>query len=96
MPVALAALYGAVIGSFLNVVAYRLPRSESLDLARIALPQLRHANQALRQHPGARLAAAARSLPQVPGGESRPVTRWSKRSRPALAVAVMLVEALRA
>src|SRR5437764_450849 len=30
MPVALAALFGAVFGSFFNVVAYRLPRSESL------------------------------------------------------------------
>jgi leader peptidase (prepilin peptidase)/N-methyltransferase len=30
MPVAMAALFGAVIGSFLNVVAYRLPRHESL------------------------------------------------------------------
>jgi leader peptidase (prepilin peptidase) / N-methyltransferase len=30
MPVAIAALFGAVVGSFLNVVAYRLPRRESL------------------------------------------------------------------
>ena len=30
MPVALATVLGAAIGSFLNVVAYRLPRSESL------------------------------------------------------------------
>ena len=30
MPVALAAIFGAVAGSFLNVVAYRLPRKESL------------------------------------------------------------------
>jgi leader peptidase (prepilin peptidase)/N-methyltransferase len=30
MPVAVAAVFGAVIGSFLNVVAYRLPRRESL------------------------------------------------------------------
>ena len=30
MPVALTALIGAVVGSFLNVVAYRLPRRESL------------------------------------------------------------------
>ncbi len=30
MPVALAAVFGAVIGSFLNVVAYRLPRRQSL------------------------------------------------------------------
>jgi leader peptidase (prepilin peptidase)/N-methyltransferase len=30
MPVALAAIFGAIAGSFLNVVAYRLPREESL------------------------------------------------------------------
>jgi leader peptidase (prepilin peptidase)/N-methyltransferase len=30
MPAALAAMFGAVVGSFLNVVAYRLPRRESL------------------------------------------------------------------
>lgn len=30
MPAAVAAVFGAVIGSFLNVVAYRLPRGESL------------------------------------------------------------------
>ena len=30
MPIALTAIFGAVIGSFLNVVAYRLPRSKSL------------------------------------------------------------------
>jgi leader peptidase (prepilin peptidase)/N-methyltransferase len=30
MPIALTAIFGAVIGSFLNVVAYRLPRRESL------------------------------------------------------------------
>jgi len=30
MPVAFAGLFGAIVGSFLNVVAYRLPRGESL------------------------------------------------------------------
>jgi leader peptidase (prepilin peptidase) / N-methyltransferase len=30
MPAAIAAVYGAIIGSFLNVVVYRLPRRESL------------------------------------------------------------------
>jgi len=30
MPAAVAAIFGAVVGSFLNVVAYRLPRRESL------------------------------------------------------------------
>ncbi len=30
MPIAITALFGAVVGSFLNVIAYRLPRHESL------------------------------------------------------------------
>ena len=30
MPLAFAALGGLIVGSFLNVVAYRLPRRESL------------------------------------------------------------------
>jgi len=30
MPVALAAVFGAVVGSFVNVVSYRLPRQESI------------------------------------------------------------------
>jgi leader peptidase (prepilin peptidase)/N-methyltransferase len=30
MPIALTAIFGAIIGSFLNVVVYRLPRRESL------------------------------------------------------------------
>jgi leader peptidase (prepilin peptidase)/N-methyltransferase len=30
MPAAIAAVFGAMVGSFLNVVAYRLPRDESL------------------------------------------------------------------
>lgn len=38
MPFAVAALFGAVVGSFLNVVAYRLPRSESLVKPRSRCP----------------------------------------------------------
>ena len=58
-----ALLGGLVIGSFLNVVAWRLPRGESLAHPRVALPAVRHAGQALRQRPGALVAAAARALP---------------------------------
>ena len=35
----LAAVFGAIIGSFLNVVAYRLPRGESLSHPRSRCPQ---------------------------------------------------------
>src|SRR5579859_822393 len=38
MPLAVAALFGAMVGSFLNVVAYRLPRSESLVKPRSRCP----------------------------------------------------------
>jgi leader peptidase (prepilin peptidase)/N-methyltransferase len=39
MPVAIAALFGALAGSFLNVVAYRLPRHESLVFRGSHCPQ---------------------------------------------------------
>lgn len=38
MPAAIAAVFGAVFGSFLNVIAYRLPRSESLVKPRSRCP----------------------------------------------------------
>ena len=63
----IAAVLGAVFGSFLNVVAYRLPRGESLSRPALALPALRDADPAVRQRPGAVVAAAARPLPVVPG-----------------------------
>ena len=61
---ALAAMFGAILGSFLNVVAYRLPKGESLS-ARVALPRLRDADQAVRQRPRPLVAPAARPLPLV-------------------------------
>src|SRR5215208_4865767 len=36
---ALAAAFGAILGSFINVVAYRLPRGESLSVPRSRCPQ---------------------------------------------------------
>jgi leader peptidase (prepilin peptidase)/N-methyltransferase len=38
MPVAAAAIFGAVVGSFVNVVVYRLPKSESLVRPRSRCP----------------------------------------------------------
>ena len=66
-PVVIAAVLGAVFGSFLNVVAYRLPRGESLSRPPLALPALRDADPAVRQRPGAVVAPPARPLPVVPG-----------------------------
>ena len=37
MEIVAAGLFGAVIGSFLNVVAHRVPRGESLVSPRLAL-----------------------------------------------------------
>ena len=52
MDLVLIGLLGLLVGSFLNVVIYRLPRGESLVQAGVALPGVRRARQAVRQHPG--------------------------------------------
>ena len=65
LAIALAAVGGLLVGSFLNVVAYRLPRGESLTPSALALPELRHAAARDRQHPGRLVARAARPLPPL-------------------------------
>ncbi len=60
--------------------------------AGLALPGLRDRDQGLRQRAGARLADAARSLPQLPDARSRRAIRSSRRSPRALAVAVVLTK----
>ena len=61
--VVIAAVYGLLIGSFLNAWAWRLAHHESITQGPLALPVLRPPDPRLRQHPGAELAAAARPLP---------------------------------
>ena len=58
-----AALGGLLVGSFLNVVAYRLPRGESLVHPRSHCPGCGTPCGAYRQRPGALVAAPARALP---------------------------------
>ena len=60
LAIAFAAVGGLIVGSFLNVVVYRLPRGESLTHPRSRCPQLRHAAARDRQHPGRLVARAAR------------------------------------
>ena len=90
---ALTALMGSILGSFLNVVAWRLPRGESLVHPRLALPGLRRAGQALRQRPGplagcccagTAAPAARRSAPRYPLVEALTAALYAGRRRRAL------------
>ncbi len=57
---AISGLYGLVIGSFLNVVIWRVPRQGVDRQAAVALPGLRREDREPRQHPGRLVAAAPR------------------------------------
>ena len=96
MPLAFAAAvagaFGATIGSFLNVVAYRLPRSESLVHPGSRCPGCGTAIKAYDNVPVLGWLLVARALPQLPGARSRRGIRSSRRSRRALAVAVVLTK----
>ena len=61
---ALAAMFGAILGSFLNVVAYRLPKGESLSAPRSRCPGCETPIKPLRQRPRPVVAAVARPLPR--------------------------------
>ena len=79
---ALAGAFGLIVGSFLNVVAYRLPRGESLVVPGLALPVVRHADQAVRQRPGPLVARAAREVPLVQDVDLGPLSRRRGRHAP--------------
>ena len=74
-----------VIGSFLNVVIYRVPREESLVRPGLALPALRHPGEDRHNVPcsaGWCCAAGARPVPS----RSAPATHWSRPAPPPLFV----------
>ena len=81
----LAGVLGAVFGSFLNVVAHRLPRGESVVKPRSRCPGCGTRDPAVRQHPGALVAAAARALPLRAASRSARATRSWRPARPCCA-----------
>ena len=70
MNVALAAVVaapGLVVGSFLNVVASRVPAQRGRRPRPVGVHELQHADRGLGQHPAALVRAASRPLPQLQG-----------------------------
>ena len=78
----LLGLLGLAIGSFLNVVIWRVPRGESVVQPAVALPDLRRADRAAGQHSGGLLAGAASSLPPLQRRDLGPVSAWWSWRRP--------------
>ena len=76
-------LLGLFVGSFLNVVIYRVPRGESVVSPRVALPGLRHAGaRRATTCPCVSWLRAARPLPRLRRARSASATRWSSCSPP--------------
>ena len=75
--VVFCAVLGLLIGSFLNVVIWRVPRGESIVRPPSACPRLRARRPASRQRAGALVAAAARTVPRLRASRSRGGTRSS-------------------
>ena len=96
MPVAFAAtfagVFGAMIGSFLNVVAYRLPRNESLVRPGSHCPGCDTADQALRQRARALAGCCCAGAAATAARRSRRAIRSSRRSPRRSRVAVVLTK----
>ena len=82
MPIAVTAIFGAVIGSFLNVVAYRLPRGESLVDPGSHCPGCDTPIKPYDNVPVLSLAAPARPLPRLRRADLAALSARSRRSPP--------------
>ncbi len=75
---------GLMVGSFLNVCIYRLPRRESVAWPASHCTSCRRRAVVVRERAGGELAGAARPVPQLPGADQRPVSDRRSRDRRAL------------
>ena len=84
----IAFLFGASVGSFVNVVAYRLPREISIAHAALVLPRVQPADSVMGEYPDSRVSRTARAMPDVRRADSLPLfprrTRARRRRRLAL------------
>ena len=64
---------GAAVGSFLNVVAYRVPAGLSIVTPRSPLPALQDDDPLVRQRPGAGVVLPRRTLPLLRRADLRPL-----------------------
>ena len=85
----MAGRFGLLIGSFLNVVVYRVPRG--LGWKRPVLPDLRYPGAVLRQHPGALLARAPGQVPVVPLPASPPLSAGGGADRGLFVLVAVVV-----
>ena len=80
--VALVGVTGLAIGSFLNVVVYRVPAGMSVVHPRSACPNCGHEITRAREHPAAVVAGAARQVQRLRRSRSRSATRSSSSPAP--------------
>ena len=72
---------GGFIGSFLNVVVYRLPAGMSIVASPLALPGVQASHPLVRQRARAQLVRVARPLPRLPGGDLAALSAGRGRRR---------------
>ena len=77
-------LPGLAFGSFLNVVAARVPLRRSIVRPGSACMSCGDADRVVRQHPARLVRAAARALPALPGRDLRGATRAVELTTAAL------------